>query len=138
MTDMDRTESQLRTKLKQGLYPDDIIEQAMAYVKSFGYVEDENYARRFVLSRQNSKSKKEIYASLCQKGVAKETIDKVMEECYEMEEERGAIQKILEKKRFCAEKATEAEKAKICGYLLRKGFRYEDIRQVIQVSEWNT
>ena len=68
----------------------------------------------------------------------KETIDKVMEECYEMEEERGAIQKILEKKRFCAEKATEAEKAKICGYLLRKGFRYEDIRQVIQVSEWNT
>lgn len=24
------------------------------------------------------------------------------------------------------------------GYLLRKGFRYEDIRQVIQVSEWNT
>ena len=138
LTDMDRTESQLRTKLKQGLYPDDIIEQAMAYVKSFGYVEDENYARRFVLSRQNSKSKKEIYASLCQKGVAKETIDKVMEECYEMEEERGAIQKILEKKRFCAEKATEAEKAKICGYLLRKGFRYEDIRQVIQVSEWNT
>ena len=55
-----------------------------------------------------------------------------------MEEERGAIQKVLEKKRFCAEKATEAEKAKICGYLLRKGFRYEDIRQVIQVSEWNT
>ena len=73
-----------------------------------------------------------------QKGVAKETIDKVMEECYEMEEERGAIQKVLEKKRFCAEKATEAEKAKICGYLLRKGFRYEDIRQVIQVSELNT
>ena len=29
LTDMDRTESQLRTKLKQGLYPDDIIEQAM-------------------------------------------------------------------------------------------------------------
>ena len=43
LTDMDRTESQLRTKLKQGLYPDDIIEQAMAYVKSLGYVEDENY-----------------------------------------------------------------------------------------------
>ena len=36
-----------------------------------------------------------------------------------------------------AEQATGAEKAKICGYLLRKGFRYEDIRQVIQVSDWN-
>ena len=138
LADMDRTESQLRTKLRQGLYQDDIIEQAIAYVKSFGYVEDEDYARRLVLSRQSRKSRKEIYASLCQKGVAKETIDKVMEECYEMEEERGAIQKLLEKKRFCAERATEAEKAKICGYLLRKGFRNEDIRQVIPVSEWNT
>ena len=97
LADMDRTESQLRTKLRQGLYQDDIIEQAIAYVKSFGYVEDEDYARRLVLSRQSRKSRKEIYASLCQKGVAKETIDKVMEECYEMEEERGAIQKLLEK-----------------------------------------
>lgn len=122
LTDMDRTESQLRTKLKQGLYPDDIIEQAMAYVKSFGYVEDENYARRFVLSRQNSKSKKEIYASLCQKGVAKETIDKVMEECYEMEEERGAIQKILEKKEILCREGDRSRKSEDLRVSAKKRF----------------
>ena len=36
LEDMDRTETALRDKLKQGYYPQDIIDQAVAYVKSFG------------------------------------------------------------------------------------------------------
>ena len=122
LTDMDRTESQLRTKLKQGLYPDDIIEQAMALCKILWICGRRNMTRRFVLSRQNSKSKKEIYASLCQKGVAKRRLNKVMEECYEMEEERGAIQKILEKKRFCAEKGDRSRKSEDLRVSAKKRF----------------
>ena len=34
--------------------------------------------------------------------------------------------------------ATDQEMRKIYGYLARKGFGYEDIRQVIQINEWNT
>ena len=132
LTDMDRTESQLRTKLKQGLYPDEIVEQALNYVKSFGYVEDENYAKRFVDSKKRVKSRKEIYAALCQKGIAKETIERAMEACYEEEAEQEAIRRILEKKHFFDKQATGAERTKIYGYLMRKGFRCEDIRQVIQ------
>ena len=132
LTDMDRTESQLRTKLKQGLYPDEIVEQALNYVKSFGYVEDENYAKRFVDSKKSVKSRKEIYAALCQKGIAKETIERAVEACYEEEGEQEAIRRILEKKHFFDKQATEAERNKIYGYLMRKGFRCEDIRQVIQ------
>lgn len=132
LTDMDRTESQLRTKLKQSLYPDEIVNQVMDYVKSFGYIEDGNYARRFVDGRKGVKSRKEIYAALCQKGVPKDTIERVMEECYEDEGEQEAIRRILQKKKFCAEQATEPERTKIYSYLMRKGFRYEDIRQVIQ------
>ena len=43
-----------------------------------------------------------------------------------------AIQRLLQKKRFSAETATEEEKRKIYGYLMRKGFAYEDIRRVIK------
>ena len=35
------------------------------------------------------------------------------------------------------EESTDKEKKKIYGYLLRKGFYHEEIRQVIQVSFWN-
>lgn len=137
LNDMDRTESQLRIKLKQGLYPEDIVEQAIAYVKSFGYIGDASYARRYITSRQKSKSKKEIYAELCRKGVARDEIDAAMEECYEDIDETAAIKEILRKKRFDIQKATDLEKQKLYGYLARKGFSYDGIRQVIQVSDWN-
>lgn len=134
LTDMDRTEQQLRTKLRQGLYTEDVIEQAVQYVKSFGYIGDCDYAKRFVRSKQGAKSRKEIYAALCQKGIPRETIEQAMEECCEENGEREAIRRILEKKRFCPEEADEATKAKIMNYLMRKGFRYEDILGVLSVK----
>ena len=134
---MDRTEAELRNKLKRDLYPEDIIETAMQYVKSFGYIGDLSYAKRFVESRQHSKSKLEIKMSLLRKEISREIIQNVLEEYYSDQDESAAIWKLLEKKRFTPETATEAEKQKMYGYLLRKGFRYEDVRQVIQVSSWN-
>ena len=134
---MERTEDQLRLKLKQGHYTEDIIDEVIRYVKSFGYVEDKGYAERFIRNRQNSKSKRELYAALCQKGVSREDIESAMEHCYEEQDEQAAIRRILEKKRFSVENSTDAEKKKIYDHLLRKGFRCEDISQVIQVSCWN-
>ena len=137
LNDMDRTETQLRTKLKQGFYTEDIIEQTIEYVKSFGYIGDASYARRYIQSRQKNKSKKEIYVELCKKGVAKEEIDSAMEECYENQGEEEAIRTLLRKKKYNPEQASEVETQKIYGYLARKGFSYDQIRQVIQVSDWN-
>lgn len=129
---MDRTEAELYTKLKRDLYPEDIIEIAMQYVKSFGYIGDKGYARRFVESRQGSKSKLEIKMSLLQKGISKEIVSEVLEVYYDGQDESMAIQRLLNKKRYSAETATEEEKRKIYGYLMRKGFAYEEIRRVIK------
>ena len=133
----DRTEEELRTKLRQDLYSEDIVECAMQYVKSFGYIGDKNYACRFVESRQKSKSKKEIILLLKQKALSDEVITEAIESCYEEVDEKEVIFKLMEKKHFCAKEASEQEKNKMCAYLLRKGFRYDDIRQLIQVSSWN-
>ena len=129
---MDRTEAELYAKLKRDLYPEDIIEIAMRYVKGFGYIGDEGYARRFVESRQGSKSKLEIKMALLQKGISKEIVSDVLEAYYDGQDESMAIQRLLDKKRFSAETATEEEKRKIYGYLMRKGFSYEEIRRVIK------
>lgn len=132
---MGRTEVQLRQKLERDNYTEDVIDEAIAYVKSFGYVNDDNYARNFIESRKDKKSKKEIFAQLSQKGIEKEVIERAFEECYEYDDSRGAIMAILQKKHYDPENADRKETQKILGYLMRKGFGYEDIRQVIQVYE---
>lgn len=137
LNDMDRTESQLRTKLLNGDYPADIVDEAIAYVKSFGYINDESYIRRFIESRKNSKSKKEIYALLMKKGVDMEQVQEILSEYYSAEDSLNAIRDLLRKKRYDPKSATDQETRKIYGYLARKGFGYEDIRQVIQINEWN-
>ena len=67
LEDMDRTEAGLREKLRQGLYPEDAAEEAVRYVKSFGYLDDTRYAENFVRSRKDSKSRREIQGSSAQK-----------------------------------------------------------------------
>lgn len=137
LNDMARTEEQLRQKLRQGGYPEDVAEGAIAYVKSFGYINDEAYIRSFVESRKDKKSRREIYALLGQKGVKGELVEQILAEVYEEHSDREAISEILRRKRYDPETADDKERQRIYGYLIRKGFRYEDVRQVIQVSSWN-
>ena len=61
LTDMDRTESQLRTKLKQGLYPDDIIEQAKRNGEQF----KKFLKKRDFVQRRRQKQKKRRFAGIC-------------------------------------------------------------------------
>lgn len=137
LEDMDRTESGLREKLRQGLYPEEAIEAAVQYVKSFHYIDDFRYAKQFIESRKSLKSRKEIYALLRGKGVAVDKIDLAFEECYESEGEKDAIRQIIRKKRINLSQADSAEIQRLYGYLSRKGFRYEDIRQVTQNYDEN-
>lgn len=137
LNDMDRTESSLRRKLIQGGCTEEIAEQAIDYVKSFGYIDDKGFAMRFIEGRRNSKSRKELYAALLQKGVSAYIAEEAMTECFEGHDEYEAIRALLKKKRFNSETADEDEKRKIYGFLARKGFRYDDIRHVIQVYDLN-
>ena len=57
--------------------------------------------------------------------------------CFEKADETEAILKIIAKKRVDPRSAAPEQLHKLYGYLARKGFRYEDIRQVIQNYEEN-
>ena len=132
LTDMARTERGLREKLKQGMYPEDLIDAAIDYVKSFGYLDDDCYAEQFVESRKGTKSKKEIRALLLQKGICAEKIDQALEKCWQEEDSTEAIRALIRKKRVDLSQASDLEIQRLYGFFGRKGFRFEDVRQVIQ------
>ena len=50
---MDRTEAQLREKLLQAEFSPELVEEAVAYVKSFGYIDDERYVRNYIEYRSS-------------------------------------------------------------------------------------
>ena len=58
-------------------------------------------------------------------------------ECCDGDAAQEAIRELLRKRRYDPDTASPEETRKTLAYLMRKGFRYDDVRQVIQVSEWN-
>lgn len=123
---MDRTEQQLREKLMASDYPEEVVEEAIAYVKSFHYIDDQRYAENFTRYSKERFSKRQIKQKLMTKGVAKDTIEVAIEEEYDADETEH-IRKLLEKKHFDGNSKDEGEFRRIYNYLLRRGFRSSDI-----------
>ena len=129
LKDMDKTEKQIRDKLKLGDYPEDIINNAIEFLKKYGYVDDIRYAKLYISSKQNSKSIKQIELELYKKGVNKENVSKVLLEMDLSNEE--ALNKLIEKiiKKYDLNDKTQYNK--MCRYLLGKGFSYGEIQEAL-------
>ena len=130
----DYTEKQLRDKLKEGLYPGEIIDEAIAYVKSFRYLDDERFARDYIAYHMSIRSKNRIIQDLTSKGIDKEVIVSIIEELYaegDSDVELEQIKKLLEKKHYVKDQADYKEKQKLMAFLLRKGFQMSEIRKAM-------
>ncbi|MDD2971925.1 MAG: regulatory protein RecX [Lachnospiraceae bacterium] len=139
LKDREYTEKQLRDKLRQGFYPDEIIQEAVDYVKSYRYIDDRRYAQQYITYQLSYRSRKRIEQDLMKKGIQKDIIKEFFEqiESDEMKEnEIQLIKKLVEKRHFDWETATSQEKMKLYGFLYRKGFTSENIKKVIQTAEF--
>lgn len=127
----DYTEAQLRTKLKNGGYPQPVIDTAIAYVKSYGYVGDEYYARKYIETYWERKSRRKLGQELRQKGIPPEVTDRIYEEIAGLEGEDPElmqIDKLLKKKRYQGQDTGREERMKLAAYLARKGYSVEKIK----------
>lgn len=133
LTAMDRTEAKLREKLEAS-YSTEAVEEAVAYVKSYGYLDDERYVRAYIESKSRVKSRKQIEQELLyKKGVSKEAIEKGFEtaEAADVEE---VIRKYLQKKRIDPQNCDYEQRNKFYVYMLRKGFQMEDLKRVFDLT----
>lgn len=128
---MDRTEAQLREKLRQSQYREDVIEEAVAYMKQFHYIDDFRYACNYVRYRGQNNSRRKLALDLAQKGISREIVEQALEEEYLEENESAGILKWLEKKQYDPECADMKQKQKMYQFLVRRGFRSEDILKVL-------
>ena len=130
----DYTRRQLEDKLRQGGYPLEIATQAIDYVESYDYINDERYARNFIEYNIQTKSRSRIESDLMRKGICKELIIKAFSELEDdgmKIDEESMIHKLLLKKNYHAQTASNDEKRKMFAFLYRKGFHSDIIRRAL-------
>lgn len=139
LTNYNKTEKQLRDKLKQsGKYNVEIIDKTIIFLKEHNFLNDKNYANRYIELHKNAYSKKVIRQKLIIKGIKSEIIDEAFSENEESIDEIQVIKKLLLKK--CPdyyEKMEDMdikEKQKLYSFLMRKGFSYNLVSSVMKVE----
>ncbi|MCR5233826.1 MAG: recombination regulator RecX [Lachnospiraceae bacterium] len=128
----DYTVNSLRRKLKEGLYPDEVIDDAVEYVISYGYVDDLRYAESYIRSNKTSRSRHEIEQKLRVKGISGDIISEAFEnEGPGEEEEEELIRRYLLKKCRSNDISDEASRRKIFAYMYNKGFAPDRVRRIL-------
>ena len=130
----DYTAAQMKEKLRQGGYPEEIAEEAVAYAASFSYIDDLRYAQNFIHYSHERKSRRRIENDLLSKGISREILEEAWrgwEEKGNAQDEEAQIENLLAKKHFDASSADEKEKRRMYGFLLRRGFPAEKIQRFL-------
>mgnify|MGYP000038849114 FL=1 len=122
-----RTEKEVRDKFKNSM-EEEILNDIIEYLKDAKYIDDNDYLRKMVQNIMilKTQSIKEIQYKLLSKGIKKDEIERyiyINEE--ELEEyELNCAKKIILKK-------SDKDENEIRAYLIRKGYKLENIRKAI-------
>lgn len=127
-----RTEKEVRQKLEEYDFTEEIIEEVMVFTKKYQYTDDREYARRYIKERLRL-SPRGTYAlrmELIQRGISEEICQEVLDET-ELCETKDAV-KWLEKKTRGQWPPDEKKKKQLYGFLQRKGYSYGVIKDAFE------
>ncbi len=125
----DKTREQIRRKLREGYYPDEVIEETFKFLDKYGFADDTRYAESYVEELKGSKSKREISQKLASRGIKGEQAAGIIASISD-EDEYAACVKAFKKK--YAHGITKEERQKAFAYLARRGFSYDAIEHAMQ------
>ena len=126
----DRTRKELKDRLMRAEFPEFITEGAIAYVESFGYINDEEYVRRYMEYKAGTKSRIQIKMDLRKKGIGTEILERIFDE-YEYEED-DVLEEQVQKRIRQKGSVTKENFQKYYGYFARKGFNSVKIIDLLQ------
>jgi len=123
-----RSEGEIRDYLKRKKYSAEEITKILEHLNTKGYINDEDFARRWAENRRllKSISKRKLQLELRQKRISDEIIQRVLEgdETNEVE----TIKELIVKKKTSSR---YQDQHKLMQFLARQGFNYSDIKQAL-------
>lgn len=128
-----RTERELRRRLARPRFSSpEFVEDVVSALKRYGYVDDEDFARRYAERRATGgkSGARLLRMELRAKGVMdSEAIDRAVSEAFERAPEADAIDALIERRLSRATSVDRNDLRKIGDFLLRRGFDPETVRE---------
>lgn len=129
----DRTEGELRRRLKQDGYNEEIIDIALAYVQSYGYIDDKRYVTNYLNYSTGKLSKRALSRKLMEKGLKRDLVDQAVAEADI--DDRTRLQALMNQHYGDITLKEPKERQRIYNYFLRRGFSYQDILSVMKEQD---
>jgi regulatory protein len=127
-----RTKAEVTTYLTKKHSPSPLVEQITNKLQSIGLLDDTQFAQSFVHDRRllRPTSRRKMIIDLQKKRVSKDIAEEIVGTS--QEDERAALSLIVERKR---RQSAYKDNVKLMQYLSRQGFKYEDIKAVLNKSQ---
>jgi len=128
----DRTEEEIKKRLeKKGISEKDITE-TIQYLKQKGFIDDRKFVHKAEkIAEDRFLGKIGLQNYLMRKGIHKELIDTLPD----IDETNIALRLIERKKYLIKDASVEKKKAKIAGFLLRRGFSWDTVNKCLKSFE---
>ena len=129
ITIKDRTEKEIRTKLKEKSFNENTIDEEIEFLSNYGYINDKRYAEHFTSDAISLKKwgKARISSELLRRGIDKNIIDEAIEDAFfEIDDERLYAE--MEKRFGNADFGNMKERTRIFNFYFRRGFSAEEIK----------
>ena len=126
------TDRQLREKLEKKEYLPEVINETLEYMTEAGYINDADYAARYVQDALNLKrhGKRRIRQDLRQKGIDIEVIDEVLGETES--DSSPALRALIEQKSAGLDLGDRKHRARVFNFLVRRGYDFDEINTAIR------
>lgn len=127
-----RAAGELKGKLRERGYPPEAVDDAIARMRELGYLDDRDFADRWVESRQTHRprSVRMLTRELQQKGVARDVIEGTLEEAG-IDEFNDALALAERKASSLGGLDAPTRDRRLSGFLARRGYSYDVIRRVM-------
>jgi len=125
LTSRGHTGRELALKLKKRRIKPAVVDQVVAECERLNYIDDAETARHYLEElKRKGYGRRYVRSAMHKKGVAADTIDRILEQGYVDSEERENAESIVEKRQatFNREKDPRKRKSKIYRYLYSRGF----------------
>ena len=134
----DKTETELRDKLKEDMYPEEAIDAAVEAAKKGRFLDDRRFTAQYIHDKSARHSIKRIEMDLRRKGIDREVLSEALREFEEDQIENGEdrqqelIDKLIKKKLGSLRELTPETEAGIYRYLTGRGFEYGAVKKSLE------